>query len=195
MYKRQVFDKYLGELDAAGASIVITADHGMKAKHLSDGSPDVIYLQDILDDWYGAGKSRVILPITDPYVVHHGALGSFATAYLPENADMQDTINKLKEFDGLDVVISKEEAASRFELPQDRLGDIVLVSSEQKTIGTSESRHDLSGLNEPLRSHGGLTEQVVPFIVNAKMQNLTAIPELRNFDAFYYATQAAGTSS
>ena len=148
----------------------------MKAKHLSDGSPDVIYLQDILDDWYGAGKSRVILPITDPYVVHHGALGSFATAYLPENADMQDTINKLKEFDGLDVVISKEEAASRFELPQDRLGDIVLVSSEQKTIGTSESRHDLSGLNEPLRSHGGLTEQVVPFIVNAKMQNLTAIP-------------------
>ena len=66
----EVFDHYLGELHAAGASIVITADHGMKAKHLSDGSPDVVYLQDILDDWYGAGKSRVILPITDPYVVH-----------------------------------------------------------------------------------------------------------------------------
>lgn len=191
----EVFDKYLGELDATGASIVITADHGMKAKHLSDGSPDVVYLQDVLDDWYGAGNSRVILPITDPYVVHHGALGSFATAYLPDSADMQETISKLRDIDGLDVVISKQEAASRFELPEDRLGDIVLVSSERKTIGTSESRHDLSGLNEPLRSHGGLTEQVVPFIVNSKMQNLPSIPELRNFDAFYYATQAAATNS
>ena len=191
----EVFDKYLGKLDAAGAAIVITADHGMKAKHLSDGSPDVIYLQDVLDDWYGTGKSRVILPITDPYVVHHGALGSFATAYLPDSADLQETINKLKAIEGLDVVISKQEAASRFELPEDRLGDIVLVSSEQKTIGTSESRHDLSGLNEPLRSHGGLTEQVVPFIINTKMQNMPSIPDLRNFDAFYYATQAAAGNS
>ena len=95
----------------------------------------------------------------------------------------------------MDVVISKQDAASRFELPQDRLGDIVLVSTERKTIGTSESRHDLSGLNEPLRSHGGLTEQVVPFIVNAKLESLPTAPELRNFDAFYYAAQAASTVS
>jgi phosphonoacetate hydrolase len=187
----EVFDKYLGELDAAGASIVITAAHGMKAKHLSDGSPDVVYLQDVLDEWSGAGESRVILPITDPYVVHHGALGSFATAYLPAGADIADALSRLSAIDGLDVVISKEEAASRFELPADRLGDIVLVSSERKTIGTSESRHDLSGLNEPLRSHGGLTEQVVPFIVNSKMDDLPTMPDLRNFDAFYYSTKGA----
>jgi len=191
----EVFDRYLGELHAAGASIVITADHGMKAKHLSDGSPDVVYLQDVLDDWYGAGNSRVILPITDPYVVHHGALGSFATAYLPKDTDIEEAINKLSEIDGLDVVISKQDAASRFELPEDRLGDIVLVSTERKTIGTSASRHDLSGLNEPLRSHGGLSEQVVPFIVNTKLESLPNAPELRNFDAFYYAAQAASTLS
>ena len=190
----EVFDRYLGELDALGASIVITADHGMKAKHLSDGSPDVVYLQDVLDEWYGAANSRVILPITDPYVVHHGALGSFATAYLPENADVQEAISKLSDIEGLDVVLTREEAASRFELPEDRLGDIVLVSAERKTIGTSESRHDLSGLNEPLRSHGGLTEQVVPFIVNARLNKLPAAPDLRNFDAFYFATQAASAT-
>ena len=190
----EVFDRYLGELDALGASIVITADHGMKAKHLSDGSPDVVYLQDVLDEWYGAANTRVILPITDPYVVHHGALGSFATAYLPENADVQEAISKLSDIEGLYVVLTREEAASRFELPQDRLGDIVLVSSERKTIGTSESRHDLSGLNEPLRSHGGLTEQVVPFIVNARLNKLPAAPDLRNFDAFYFATQAASAT-
>ena len=29
-------------------------------------------------------------------------------------------------------------------------------------------KHDLSGLKEPLRSHGGLTEQEVPMIVNRR---------------------------
>jgi phosphonoacetate hydrolase len=47
----------------------------------------VIYLQDVLDGWLGEGGTRVILPITDPYVVHHGALGSFATVYLPAGSD------------------------------------------------------------------------------------------------------------
>jgi phosphonoacetate hydrolase len=81
-----------GELDALGAAIVITADHGMKPKHKADGTPDVVYVQDLLDDWLGKAAARVILPITDPYVVHHGALGSFATAYLPEGADRGDVM-------------------------------------------------------------------------------------------------------
>jgi hypothetical protein len=53
-----------------------------------DGTPDVIYLQDWFDARLGAGAARVILPITDPYVVHHGALGSFATVYLPPEVDV-----------------------------------------------------------------------------------------------------------
>ncbi|WP_367249086.1 alkaline phosphatase family protein, partial [Pseudomonas sp. SB113] len=80
----EMFDKYLAELDELGAAIVVTADHGMKPKHKADGTPDVVYAQDLLDEWLGKDKGRVILPITDPYVVHHGALGSFATAYLPK---------------------------------------------------------------------------------------------------------------
>ena len=82
-----MIDRYLGALDAAGAVVVLTADHGMNDKHLADGAPDVLYLQDVLDGSLGAGAARVILPITDPYVVHHGALGSFATVYLPPDAD------------------------------------------------------------------------------------------------------------
>ncbi len=52
-----------------------------------------------------------------------------------------------------------------------------------KVLGTSRDRHDLSGLDEPLRSHGGLTEETVPMIVNRKV----SLPEghrLRNFDVF-----------
>ncbi len=187
----EMFDGYLEQLDAMGAAIVITADHGMKPKHLADGSPDVVYLQDLMDEWLGTGNARVILPITDPYVVHHGALGSFATAYLPDGADVNDVIAKLSAIEGIDVVIDKATACERFDLPDDRIGDIVIVSTENKTLGTSEDRHDLSGLNEPLRSHGGLSEQTVPFIVNTTLTDLPKAPELRNYDAFFYAARAA----
>ncbi len=188
-----MFDRYLTQLDAMGAAIVVTADHGMKPKHLTNGDPAVVYVQDLLDEWLGEAAARVILPITDPYVVHHGALGSFATAYLPEGADRTDVIQRLAVIDGIDVVLDKETACARYELPPDRIGDIVLVSGENMTIGTSADRHDLAALDEPLRSHGGLTEQEVPFIVNRALPDLPVAPELRNFDALYYAATAAAS--
>ncbi|SDN81505.1 phosphonoacetate hydrolase [Ensifer sp. YR511] len=178
----QMFDRYVGELDSAGCTLVMTADHGMNDKHLKNGEPDVIYLQEILDARYGAGATRVILPITDPYVAHHGALGSFATVYAEEN-DHVDIIDFLNGIEGIDVAVSADEACERFELPADRIGDVVVLSSRHKVLGTARARHDLSGLTEPLRSHGGLTEQKVPLIANRKIE----VPGgriLRNFDAF-----------
>ncbi|MDI3337108.1 phosphonoacetate hydrolase [Defluviimonas aestuarii] len=185
-----MFDRYLAELDALGAAVVVTADHGMKPKHNADGTPAVIYVQDLMDEWLGKDAARVILPITDPYVVHHGALGSFATCYLPAGADRADIMAKLDARDEIILVVTREEAVKRFELPADRIGDIVMISGENMTIGTSAHRHDLAALKEPLRSHGGLTEQEVPFIVNRKV-DLPNAPELRNFDAFLYACTAA----
>ena len=184
------FDKYLGQLDEMGAAIVITGDHGMKPKHHADGSPNVVYIQDVMDEWLGEAVARVILPITDPYVVHHGALGSFATMYLPSDTDRQDIIDRLAKIDGIEFVCGREEACGRFGLPADRIGDIVLTSGENVTIGTSEHRHDLAALKDPLRSHGGLHEQTVPFIVNRVLE-LDGAPDLRNFDAFFVATKAA----
>jgi len=183
-------DRYIGELDEMGAAIVLTADHGMKPKHDKNGAPAVVYMQDLLDDWLGTAAARVILPITDPYVVHHGALGSFATAYLPEETQKADIISRINAIDGIMLAIDREEAVRRFDLPADRIGDIVIISDENMTIGTSEDRHDLAALKEPLRSHGGLTEQDVPFIVNRRI-DLPSAPELRNYDAFYYAAIAA----
>ncbi len=185
-----MFDRYLTELDAMGAAIVVTADHGMKPKHDANGDPAVIYVQDVLDDWLDEAAARVILPITDPYVVHHGALGSFATAYLPSGADQADIITRLRALPEMLEVVDKATAVDRFELPADRIGDIVMISTENMTIGTSAHRHDLAALKEPLRSHGGLTEQTVPFIVN-RVIDLPNAPTLRNFDAFFYATTAA----
>ena len=187
-----MFDRYLGELQKFDVAIVVTADHGMKPKHDKNKEPAVIYMQDKMDEWLGIGQARVILPITDPYVVHHGALGSFATAYLPDNCDINSLITKIASCPEILKVIRKEEAIATFDLPGDRIGDIVMISTENLTIGTSKDRHDLAALKEPLRSHGGLTEQEVPFIVN-KVMDLPSAPELRNFDAFFYATHAAAS--
>ena len=183
-------DGYIGQLDATGAAIVLTADHGMKPKHDGDGDPAVVYVQELLDDWLGAAEARVILPITDPYVLHHGALGSFATAYLPDDDDILAIMARLAAIDGIMMVIDSDEAVRRFELPPDRIGDIVIISDENIIIGTSQERHYLAALKESLRSHGGLSEQEVPFIVNRKI-DLPSGSELRNFDAFHYAAKAA----
>ena len=183
-------DGYIGQLDKLGAAIILTADHGMKPKQDNAGDPAVIYIQDLLDDWLGASEARVILPITDPYVVHHGALGSFATAYLPKDANIDEIIKRLSSLNDIMLVLNREEAVKCFELPADRIGDLIIISSENMTIGTSVDRHDLAALDEPLRSHGGLTEQEVPFIANRRMDLPTA-PQLRNFDAFYFAAIAA----
>src|SRR3954447_1107329 len=178
-----MMDRYVGALDKAGCVLVLTADHGMNDKHLPNGEPDVIYLQDKFDEWLGKDKARVILPIADPYVAHHGALGSFATIYLPEDADVGDLLNRLRAIEGIALALPRDEACRRFELPPDRIGDIVTISTVHKVLGTSRARHDLTGLTEPLRSHGGLTEQTVPMISNRKVM-LPDDRRLRNFDIF-----------
>jgi phosphonoacetate hydrolase len=177
-----MMDGYLARLDAMGCTIVVTADHGMNAKFGNDGQPDVIYLQDLFDGWMGKDKARVILPITDPYVVHHGALGSFAVVYCDKP---EEWAAKLMAMPGIQAALTKEEAAATFELPADRLGDLIVVSTRHKVLGTSASRHDLSGLTEPLRSHGGISEQRVPLLCNRKLANGDAgSHRWRNFDAF-----------
>jgi phosphonoacetate hydrolase len=179
-----MMDRYLGELDERGATVVVTADHGMNAKTDALGRPNVVYLQDVLDRAFDRGATRVILPITDPYVVHHGALGSFATVYLSSSASAAAARERIAALPGVDLVLSRDEAAARFELPPDRIGDLVVVSGRSTVVGTSRDRHDLTGLDAPLRSHGGIAEQQVPLIANREAPSLPAARRWRNFDAF-----------
>ena len=185
-----MMDGYLGQLDDMGCVIALTADHGMNAKVWMDGKPDVIYLQDQLDHWLGAGVARTILPITDPYVVHHGALGSYATIYLPA-AVIADAAARIAQLRGVERVLTRAEAAQAYELPADRIGDLVVVSERSTVIGTSASRHDLSALEVPLRSHGGVSEQRVPLIINRPIAGLDTQRRWRNFDAFDLALNRA----
>ncbi len=188
-----MFDRYFDQLQASGAVVAVTADHGMKPKHDADGQPQVVYLQDLMDQWVGFDRARVILPITDPYVLHHGALGSFATIYFQEGAGeklLHSVIDRIRATTGICLALDGDEASLRYQLPRDRIGDLVAISHCDFTIGTSRDRHDLGALQAPLRSHGGLSEQIVPFIINRRLGAELPSP-LRNFDAFAVAMQAA----
>jgi phosphonoacetate hydrolase len=181
-----MMDRYLARLAELGAVIGLTADHGMNAKHdPATGEPNVVYLQDWLDDTLDVPNARVILPITDPYVVHHGALGSFATIYLPHSVDAKALAARIAQLPGVDIVLDNAAACERFELPNDRVGDLVVVSGRNTALGTRRADHDLSGLTVPLRSHGGVSEQEVPLLFNRKTDgSVEQRKRLRNFDVF-----------
>src|SRR2546426_309980 len=168
-----------------------TADHGMNAKAHPDGTPQVVYLRPLLEALVGPGRARVILPITDPYVAHHGALGSFATIYLDDAAQGRAVASRLGATPGIAEVYDNAAGCARFELPRDRVGDLIVIGDAHTVLGKSPAEHDLSLLEEPLRSHGGVSEQTVPFVINrpladAHARRLARADDLRNFDLFDY---------
>ncbi|MFK5974725.1 MAG: phosphonoacetate hydrolase [Flavobacteriaceae bacterium] len=179
-------DYWFGELDKLGAIIGITADHGMQAKTNSDGSPKVQFIEELLNEQ--GIKTRVILPITDPYVVHHGALGGYGTLYLDDQSQLETVKKYLLSLDGIETVLTNAEAVEKYELPGDRIGDLVVLSDASTTIGRTPDWHDLDKVKEGLRSHGGEHCQEVPMIFNKKLNKVysdkLASGENRNFDLF-----------
>jgi len=163
----QALDAMFERLDAQGAVVALTADHGMNDKSKPDGSPNVIWLQDHLDESLGVGKTVVICPITDRFVGHHGALGGFVRVYCREGTQRHEVMQRIDALAGIETVLEKEDAARRFELPLDREGDIVVISDAATCIGGAKAQHDLSGLaGHRLRTHGGVSEGTVPLIFN-----------------------------
>ncbi len=165
-YRR--IDALFGKLAARGATVALTADHGMNDKSNGHGRPNVIYLQDILDHSFGPGDTRVICPITDAFVRHHGALGGFVRVWcLGGRATPQAIIDLVKDMPGIAAALDRETVCRRFELPPDREGDVAVIGDAHTVIGAAVADHDLSKLADArLRSHGSTAEARVPFILS-----------------------------
>ena len=179
----------MARLAELGCVVAVTADHGMNDKALDDGRPHVLYLEDILNAHVGNGAVRVICPITDPFVRHHGALGSFVRVYCNNRTTPATVVHAIRALPGIDRVLTREEAAAEFELPYDREADLVVTGDRNTVIGATAAAHDLSGLaGHRLRSHGGSFEQRVPFLlshpVSAEYLARSESRRLRNFDIF-----------
>jgi phosphonoacetate hydrolase len=181
-------DAELGRLLSLGAVVGITADHGMNAKQKADGSPNVIYLESELVKQFGPGF-RVILPITDPYVAHHGALGSFAQVHVPEGTDPAPILAWVRGLPGVTEALERDTAARLMELPADRMGDFVVCSGRDVVLGRTPEYHDLKALAGALRSHGGRYEEIVPYLFSERLKPAYAARALgdpRNFHIFDY---------
>ena len=179
-------DAEIGKLLNLNAVVGITADHGMNAKCNIDGDANVIFLETELKQEFGDG-CRVICPITDPYVVHHGALGSAVTVYLEDGVDIEKVASWIAALDGVTEVYSRDNAVVKLQLPGERIGDLFVLSERDWVIGRTPEHHDLGKLEGTLRSHGGRYEEMVPFLIskplNAKYDAL-AKGDPRNFDIF-----------
>ena len=185
----RAMDVELARLVATGAVVAATADHGMNAKSLPDGSPNVIYLESILTEQFGPGV-RVICPITDPYVVHHGALGSLVMVHLAEGMDVAAIADWILARPGITEVHEREAAADKLELPADRIGDITVLSDRHVVLGRTPADHELQHLAGGLRSHGGRFEEMVPLLLSHPLNEsyqARARQDPRNFDIFDFA--------
>jgi len=192
----QALDRCFGRLAGLGALVALTADHGMNDKSDAAGKPNVIWLQDILDAKFGKGDTRVICPITDAFVAHHGALGGFVRVWCTGKATPAQVIDALKGLEGLESVLDKRTACQVHELPADREADVVVISTANVCIGASAKDHDLSGLEgHRLRTHGGVSEAKVPFILSVPLNDeyklKAGASTLKSYQIFEYALNGA----
>ncbi len=168
----QELDRRFGRLAELGAVVALTADHGMNDKSTPEGKPNVIWLQDILDAKFGKADTKVICPITDAFVAHHGALGGFVRVWCRGKATPAQVIEAIRGLPGLESVLDKESACRLHDLPADREGDVVVIAEANVCVGASAKDHDLSGLEgHRLRTHGGVSEAKVPIIINAPLND------------------------
>jgi phosphonoacetate hydrolase len=185
-------DARFGRLAELGATVALTADHGMNDKSDAQGRPNVIWLQDILDDHFGKGDTRVICPITDAFVGHHGALGGFVRVYCQGSAKPREVIAAIAAIDGVEQALSKKDVCRLHDLPPDREGDVAVISRADVCIGGAEREHDLSGLaGHRLRTHGGTSEAKVPVIINRPLNDAYRLKlaggTLKSYEVFDYA--------
>ncbi|KIX03322.1 phosphonoacetate hydrolase [Rhinocladiella mackenziei CBS 650.93] len=179
-------DQCIGRLVELGATVAVTGDHGMSDKSKSDGSPNLLFLEEELNREFGQGFARIICPIIDPFVRHHGALGSFVRIYLNrEGVSIEDVLQYCRSFPQIELAVDGKTAAEKFQMPLDREGDIVAIAKKDAVLGSRKEEHDLTNLRDHrLRSHGGLSEQHIPLLRSLPVTDPAGDREWRNFDAF-----------
>ena len=168
-------DARFGRLRELGAVVALTADHGMGDKANENGEPNVIWLQDILDKELGEGLTKVICPITDAFVGHHGSLGGFVRVYITGETKRERILEITENITGIEKVWTAENVAEEFELPVDREGDIAIAGDKKTVIGGRQLDHDLSALKgQRLRTHGSLHEAHVPIVLSEPLNDAYA---------------------
>lgn len=180
-------DNRIQKLVSMAPNVGVTGDHGMSQKSNELGEPNVLFLEEVLNANFGPEATRVICPITDPFVRHHGALGSFVRVYVKDLANLQSMLGFCQSLPEVEEALDREDASRKYDMPFDREADIVVISKPHIVMGSKEADHDLSKVKDhPLRSHGGLSEQEIPVLTSKPVNDKAAALEKgwRNYDIF-----------
>ena len=149
-----LLDEGLGAVrgQAPDARMLVTADHGMSDK------TRMLHLPAELAR-YGI-RGRAVPVIKDRYVVHHSNLGGSIYVHLDNRSDLNAAVDALRHLDGVEDALPGEEAAIRFHLMPDRVGDIFVLADPATVFGDPEE----VAMPPGLRSHGSAHETTVPII-------------------------------
>ena len=151
-------DALFGELSAAApdAAILLTADHSMHHK---------TRCWDLMKACATRGVTlrSAISAEQDKYLKHHSGFGGTAWVYLKSNRDSDRAAAVIEKLSGIEVVLTRSEAARRFRLMPSRIGDLVVLGNRDTVFGGLDS--EVSELPSEYRSHGGLAEAKVPLVI------------------------------
>jgi len=149
----EILDEAIGKLveSIPQIQVLITADHGMSAKDKMIHLPEVLAAHGI--------NGQAVPIIKDMYTAHHSNLGGCIYVYL-EPEDVDRAVEVLKQVDGVEYALPRQEAARRFRLMPGRIGDVMVLGSPGVVFGDPQE----VDLPAALRSHGSLHEERVPVI-------------------------------
>lgn len=154
-----MLDRLLGKAKefVPDTMFLITADHGMNAKSLCVDLRKTCAAN-------GIDLRFCISPVADRLVKHHRGFGGVSYVYLHAESDRNVVREFLQQIKGVEEVLTRDEAAARFDLKADRIGDIVVLADRYTVFG------DLDGVEEVLpenyRNHGSMYEDDIPLIIS-----------------------------
>jgi phosphonoacetate hydrolase len=151
-------DALIGEAVAAApdAAFLITADHGLNAKTRCWDLARACKKRGLeLRFAFSAERDR--------YVKHHRNLGGAAWVWLRSPADAARATEILRGLEGVEAVLTRQEAARRFHLMPERIGELIVLGDQDTVFGDLEA--DFEALPPTLRTHGSLHETEIPMII------------------------------
>jgi phosphonoacetate hydrolase len=171
-------DSLLGQavVAAPDAAFLITADHGLNAKSRCW-------------DLARACKNRgleikfALSAERDKYVKHHRTFGGTGYVWLRSPSDAAAATKILRGLNGVEDVLTRDEAANRFHLKPERIGELVVLGDRETVFGETAPEFEMENLPPTFRTHGSLHEATVPVVIYNASGTLPAAESIRvNFE-------------
>jgi phosphonoacetate hydrolase len=154
-------DELLGQAMKAApdAAFLATADHGMNAKSLCWDLEQVCAAK-------GTPIRKAVSTGRDRYMKHHRGCSGAVYLHLKSPQDAPRVREIVSGVQGVERILTREEAAREFHLMALRIGDLMALGDKDTVFGElDDAKESFPGL----RSHGSLHEIDVPlFVYNAK---------------------------